>query len=106
MEKLKTLIISRNVDTLLEFDLSEFTFPLNSVLVWTVKLKEGAPELFTREFTEPGMLEVVVTAAEANLLTEYKYGYDFVLVLEDGTTLKQCLISDIITEGVLYETRD
>lgn len=104
MEKLKTLTISRNVDTPIEFNLTNFVFPTGSKLVWTVKLAEGAPELFTREFTSSSKIKVIITPAEGNLLTEEKYCYDLVLVLADGTLLKQCLISDIVTEGVLYES--
>lgn len=106
MEKLKTLTISRNVDTPLKFDLTNFIFPAGSKLVWTVKLTEGAPELFIREFTSSSEIEVIITPIEGNLLTEEKYCYDIVLVLADGTLLKQCLISDIVTEGVLYESNN
>lgn len=103
MRKLNTLIISRKVDTPLKFDLSEFTFPAGSKLVWTVKIDEQGPELFKREFTQQSVNEVVITAAEGSLLTEDKYSYDLVLVLQDGVALKQCLISDISAEGVIYE---
>lgn len=106
MEKLNKIKISRKVHTPLKFDLSNFNFPEGSKLIWTVKSSPNGEEIITREFTEQRVFNELITPSEIKNMKLNDYYYDFVLVLADGTKLKQCLISDIEIEDTIYGTNN
>ena len=86
MEKIR---IDIGVCTALDIDLSAVDFTGIEKVIFTVKNYPApdAPEIIEREFTEPGVHEVVITPEES-LALNITAEYDFSTVLADGRRFK------------------
>lgn len=83
------ITIDVGVHTALEIDLTEFDFTGVSKVIFTIKNVANTqyPALFTQEFTEPKLYQVVIPPEVSLKLTDQAV-YDFVKVLTDGKTYK------------------
>lgn len=83
------ITIDVGVHTALEINLTEFDFTGVSKVIFTIKNVANTqyPALFTQEFTEPKLYQVVIPPEVSMKLTDQAV-YDFVKVLTDCKTYK------------------
>lgn len=86
---MRDIRIDIGVCTALDIDLSSVDFTGIEKVIFTVKNYPApdAPEIIEREFTEPGVHEMVITPEES-LALKGTAEYDFCTVLADGKKFK------------------
>ena len=102
MKLMKTIIIDVGVYTAIDIDLTEFDFTGIEKLILTAKNSTDteSPVVFQREYTEPIIINEIITPKESLLLRRGAV-YDFISVLVDGKGYKESSNGSIsLREGV------
>lgn len=100
LNKQTTLYLYRGASSVIEFDFSDFEFASNSKCVFTISSLCNKEEVFSYEFTQAELYEVLIRDDITINLKDNQYKYNIMYIL-NGERYPQCADSDVIVRNVV-----